>query len=275
MKKMMLFLFLFVCSTVFGQQANQVSHALKNEAAFKGMLQTKPGIKGKSSVKFDICDDNMNIVTTDTTQMAVKVWFTDGNGKPYHPAKHRFNPKEKFDVWVEASCPVYVSLFQNYFEDRPESRLVYPDEKYPKTYSVLPKGKPVKLPVNFVMDDDMRSEIMSIVVAKADFNATAVANFDLNQTVIGDNNQITNTIIGYADTVVPGNQNTVQETIIKGLKNFHKSTQYSKKGSIKFNICSGNCIQTTESGYVSYNNDVCAILFGSAKIAQYQLTLHK
>lgn len=280
----MLFAIMFLCGTIFAQQ-NGSSPCVKNEAAFHGMLN-KTRIKSSPLVKFDICNENMDqkTITTEQTKMAIKVWFTDEMGNVYHPAKHRFNPKEKFDIWVETSCPIYIALFQNYLEDRPTTKTVYPKENYVNTYKPIPAGVAFKLPVMFAMDDDMRTEIMSIVAARADFNVTAVNNVvvpptqSITSTVIGDNNNVVNTIVNASDSAfnTPVTQETTGDaTVIKSLKNFNLYTHMARKSSVKFDICSGNSIVDTSGKTVEHSDEVCLILFGSSKLAQYQLTLYK
>jgi len=102
-------------------------------------------------------------------QLGIRIWFQLDKDKKYvNPVKHRWSPKERFHIFVEAAVPVQIHLFQNYPDDRPPSKVVYPDEKYPETFATVLPGKPYELPVLFEMDDDLRKEIVSMVVARAD-----------------------------------------------------------------------------------------------------------
>lgn len=107
-------------------------------------------------------------------QMGVAVWFElSPSGQFVNPVKHRWDPLERFYVWINPAVPVTISLHQNYPEDRPPSRQVYPDVRYPATFQTFMPG-PHRLPVLFEMDDDLRNEIMSMVVVRADNPALPV-----------------------------------------------------------------------------------------------------
>lgn len=104
----------------------------------------------------------------DPYQCGIAVWFQLENGRYVNPVKHRWDPEERFHIWIEPAVPVTISLHQNYPEDRPPSRQVYPDAEFPKTFMSFPAGRSSKLPVRFKMDDDLRNEIMSMVVVRTD-----------------------------------------------------------------------------------------------------------
>ncbi|MCA8983776.1 MAG: hypothetical protein R3C12_21315 [Planctomycetaceae bacterium] len=104
----------------------------------------------------------------------IAVWFQLENGRYVNPTKHRWNPGERFHVWIEPAVPVTISLHQNYPDDRPPSKQVYPDARYPKTFRDFRAGERSKLPVRFRMDDDLRDEIMSMVVVRCDSGALPI-----------------------------------------------------------------------------------------------------
>lgn len=110
----------------------------------------------------------------DPYQCGIAVWFQLSDGSYVNPTKHRWNPGEKFYVWIEPAVPVSVSLHQNYPEDRPPSRQVYPDARHPETFKDFAAGSKHKLPVRFKMDDDLRDEIMSMVVVRCDSNTLPI-----------------------------------------------------------------------------------------------------
>jgi hypothetical protein len=136
---------------------------LKNTA--EGLA--KPAIKDSSSEygKFAIAPVT---VTTTTNNLGIKVWFSLEDGTIFNPVKRKMGVKEKFYVHIQSAVPVYVSLFQNYPESRPESRQVYPDTKYPESFKVIQAGIATKLPTAFEMDDNTLDEIMAMVVVRAD-----------------------------------------------------------------------------------------------------------
>jgi len=107
-------------------------------------------------------------VASTTYNLGIKVWFSLEDGTVFNPVKRKMAPKERFYVHIQSAVPVYVSLFQNYPESRPESKQVYPDAKHPDTLKVIQANVATKLPVPFEMDDDTRDEIMAMVVVRAD-----------------------------------------------------------------------------------------------------------
>jgi len=98
----------------------------------------------------------------------VKVWFQLADGRFVSPTHHRWQPGEQFYIHLEAPVPLRVALFQNYPEDRPASRQVYPDRQYPESFRLMMPGQSTRLPTLFSMDKDLRDELMSIVVARVD-----------------------------------------------------------------------------------------------------------
>ena len=245
-----------------------------NDQVFQKMGIKLPG--GKAGQKFNAVSETGEQVSVTSNDLAVKVWFTDIQGNPYNPTKHRFNPKERFDIWICSNVPVVVSLFQNYQEDRPDSRLVYPVKDNPVTYQPLKAFVPVKIPVSFEMDDDMRNEIMSIVVSKGDKTGSVTNVVDA---------AITNINTGATQSViVDGNNNNIimNQEVADCLVRFNNRVLESKNSSLRFTPCPGTSLYVntpTPTGVTctqqEFGRDVCCILFGHGAIAQYQITLHK
>lgn len=259
-------LFCLVASVFAGQ----------NDQAFQQMCKPLP--HGARALKFNAINDSGTTVPVSSQGMAVKVWFTDVQGNPYNPTKHRFNPRERFDIWICSNTPVVVSLFQNYPDDRPMSRLVYPIQNAGYTYQPLEPFKPVKIPVSFEMDDDMRTEIMSIVVSKANANGSVT---DVVNTGIGNIDSGNSNVV-----IVEGNNNSVTQVVDSNMTNtmlrFNERMLQSKNTSMRFTPCPGTSLYVntpTPTGVTctekEYGKDVCCILFGHGAIAQYQITLHK
>ncbi|MFH5806456.1 hypothetical protein [Alienimonas sp. DA493] len=106
-------------------------------------------------------------------QMAAKVMFEllGPDGRPtgfVNPVRHRWQPGERFRMYVESSVPVYVHLFQDYPNTGRPSRPVYPDDRSAASFAPLPPGRLVQLPVDFVMDPDPADETMAVLLVRAD-----------------------------------------------------------------------------------------------------------
>lgn len=110
-----------------------------------------------------------------TADLGIKVWFELQDGTLVNPIKYRWQSKERFWIHIQTAVPIYVALFQNYPESRPASRQVYPDQAYPESFKPLAANETTRLPVLFEMDDDMRNEIMSMVVVRSDCGAVTMA----------------------------------------------------------------------------------------------------
>ncbi len=109
-------------------------------------------------------------------RLAVKIWGElAATGQKVNLTKHRWNPKERFWLWIESAVPLQMAVFQNYPEGRPRSRQVSPDERFPKSFDTIVPGKPFRFPVMFQMDDDLRDEQVSFVFARSDFVLPATA----------------------------------------------------------------------------------------------------
>ena len=200
--------------------------------------------------------------TTPTAcNLGIKVWFSLEDGTCFNPIKRKMGVKERFYVHIQSAVPIYVALFQNYPESRPESRQVYPDAKYPDTFKVIQAGQATRLPVPFEMDDDTRDEIMSMVVARADAPqirptlATAAVS-----TTTNTGGMIV--VTAQATTEGIGTMKSINDDLAgEGMDN-----------PVKFNIAapSQTAIVTTV-----VPNDVAFYMFGAGFVGQWQLTLKK
>lgn len=105
--------------------------------------------------------------------LGVKIWgqLVDPFGQPgpfVNLVKHKWQRKERFHLWLESAVPVQLALFQNYPEGRPASKQISPDPRFPQTFATIMPGQPYRFPVLIEMDDDLRDELMSLVVVRAD-----------------------------------------------------------------------------------------------------------
>jgi len=226
---------------------------------------TKPAVeesfsKGGDTVTFEKFAIAPVTVTTTTANLGIKIWFSLEDGTVFNPVKRKMGVKEKFYVHIQSAVPVYVSLFQNYPESRPESKQVYPDAKYPDTLKVIQAGVATKLPVPFEMDDDTRDEIMAMVVVRADAP------------------QIQSTLTAQATTTVT---NTIGTTIVTAQAT--ASTAGTMK-SINDGVAGKNmddpakfviAAPTTASITTTVPNDATFYMFGTGYAGQWQLTLKK
>lgn len=271
--------FMALVSCAWAQQTMTAHDAFK--ASVKASGKTSLAIRGGNTVRFEpiVENDNQEVVNIDPSEMAVKVWFTDAQGNPYNPTKHRFNPKERFSIWLQASCPVTVAIFQNYLTDRPESRLVYPIKGKAVTYQPLQANVPVRIPIDFQMDDDMRDEIMSIVFAKTNLNIPAV-NEALMQNaeidVIAQSGSVVNVVAQDGnDNAAMVNINDGDELLYRCLGQFNRRVYAAQKTCFRFTPCDSNVITASNGQEVAYPEDVCKVLFANSALAQYQITMHK
>ena len=140
----------------------------------------KEAAKGGGSAKFHVAqsedptldEEENEAIENDEDQLAVKIWFTLASGVKINPEAHRWGPKEKFYVHIEATAPVYVSLFQENAGDRKSlkySQLVYPDSRYSNNAKAIQACSPTRLPVLFEMDDNTSEELMSMIIVRADW----------------------------------------------------------------------------------------------------------
>ena len=248
------------------------------EQGFEQMLKNteeglvKPAVKetlekgGKSETfeKFAISSvavpTTTNSETTTQCNLGVKVWFSLENGTCFNPIKRKMGVKEKFYVHVQSAVPVYVSLFQNYPESRPESKQVYPDQKYADSLKVLQAGVATRLPVIFEMDDDTRDEIMSMVVVRADApNIQSTLTSQATSSVTTNNGTTTVTALASAST--SGTMKSLNDQVVKG-----------EEKESKFSISGPAANAATQS---TVPNDVAFFMFGAGYAGQWQLTLKK
>lgn len=199
--------------------------------------------------------------TTTVCNLGIKVWFSLEDGTAFNPIKRKMGVKEKFYVHIQSAVPVYVSLFQNYPESRPESKQVYPDAKYPETLKVIQAGQATRLPVPFEMDDDTRDEIMSMVVVRADapqIQSTLSARSVSTVT----NADGTTTVTAQATTRTLGTMKSINSEVAG------KGTQ----DPVKFAIAAP---AVTTPATTTVPNDVTFYMFGAGYAGQWQLTLKK
>ena len=226
----------------------------------------KPAVKDEftkdgstsSFEKFNIAAVSVPAATPAVTvpcNLGIKVWFSLEDGTCFNPTKRKMGVKERFYVNIQSAVPVYVALFQNYQESRPESRQVYPDNRYPDTFKVIQAGVVTKLPVPFEMDDDTRDEIMSMVVVRAD--APQI------QTTLATQATSTVSTVNGTTTVTA----TATTQTIGTLKGFN-----DKASEVKFNIAAP---AVTVAPVVQAPNDVAFYMFGMGYVGQWQLTLKK
>ncbi|HBT76282.1 MAG TPA: hypothetical protein DEB39_05000 [Planctomycetaceae bacterium] len=222
------------------------------------------GGRGAFVEKFAIAPVTVPTTTTTTTacNLGVKVWFSLEDGTCFNPIKRKMRVKEKFYVHIQSAVPVYVSLFQNYPESRPESKQVYPDAKYPDTLKVIQAGVATKLPVAFEMDDDTRDEIMAMVVARAD--APEIRSTLATQaTTTVTTTDATTVVTAQATASTVGTMKSINDDLVgKGMDD-----------PAKFAIAAPAVTTTTTATTVP--NDVAFYMLGAGYVGQWQLTLKK
>jgi len=225
-------------------------------------------------------------VASTTYNLGIKVWFSLEDGTAFNPVKRKMAPKERFYVHIQSAVPVFVSLFQNYPESRPESKQVYPDAKHPETLKVIQANVATKLPVPFEMDDDARDEIMAMVVVRADapqIQATLVATTTVTTTTTGTGTTAT---AAPAATSAPAVTTTVTRTN-DGNTTLVAQATASTAGTMKsinddlagktmederkFAIAAPTVAATT----ATVPNDVAFYMLGAGHAGQWQLTLKK
>jgi len=247
--------------------------------------------KSVGSEKFAIAP-----VTVDNTarNLGIKVWFTLEDGTAFNPVKRKMGVKERFYVHLQSAVPVYVSLFQNYPDSKPESRQVYPDTRYPETLKVIQAGAATKLPVPFEMDDNTLDEIMAMVVVRADAQIQTTTAAPQGQTTT-----VTTTIV--SGTAAPASPATTPATTVTtttpaaaltvasndGVNTIVAQATPSTLGTMKsindslagktmedptkFAIAPPTVAATTST----VPNDVAFYMLGTGYAGQWQLTLKK
>ena len=250
---------------------NGVEQLLKNteEGLVKPVITdsfTKDGTS-VTHIKFDIAPVTVttvtnNITTTTTNNLGIKVWFSLEDGTCFNPIKRKMGVKERFYVHIQSAVPVYVSLFQNYPESRPESRQVYPDAKYPDTLKVIQAGVATKLPVPFEMDNDTRDEIMSMVVVRADApQIQSTLTTQTTSSLVTTTGGVT-TVTAQATASTAGTLKSINDQVV----------EKGKDSSEKFSIAAPSATANTTS---SVPNDIIFYMLGTGYAGQWQLTLKK
>ncbi len=223
----------------------------------------------------------------DDAQIAVKVWFELPDGTCVNPGKKKWGAKEQFYVHVEAAVPVYVALFQNYPESRPTTRQIYPDKNYSDSFKALQPGQGTKLPVLFEMDDDMRDEIVSMVVVRADWEGiqnglTAQATASVTATNDGAQQvsaQVTTSGVGTLKCVnerMATNKDlsaSDAKSLVKGLSD-KNAAAVCKAVNGAASLAKFKIVEATKTTSET-PDDVCNYMFGAGYVAQWQLTISK
>ncbi len=261
------------CALVMSETAQaQVKHTqgrarfneLKSNARKSNVEQYQSGTRFKQpdNGRFEIQSVDNFDPGKPPFQCGIAVWFQLENGKYVNPTLHRWSPKEKFHVWIEPAVPVSISLHQNYPEDRPASRQVYPDSRYPETFRDFAAGERAKLPVAFVMDNDLRDEIMSMVVVRCDSGSLPIHSSG-SSTASGNN----------AGTSGPGGTFRMTEQLQTRFNDESNSKGTINGKNSRFIIVGpdqGNCPEISANP-----DDVQFFMFGDGYHHQFQLTLKK
>ncbi|MDR3182721.1 MAG: DUF4384 domain-containing protein [Planctomycetaceae bacterium] len=239
--------------------------------------------KTEDGAKVSISDSVATAAVGTECRTGVKIWFQLAkDGSFVNPTLHRWDPGERFKIFILTPVPAYVALFQNYAEDRPASRQIYPDKEHPETFCAVPPGKPFALPVNFKMDDDMRSEILSLVISRVDEpriggttivqatataagsgTVTASATASVRQNIAERTDPVTLT----QTTVTRG---VLMSPVDRSKANDFLTEQNTGKEASKVSICSVSGVGESRS-----IDDVSVYVLGTGRTAQFQMTLSK
>ncbi|MDO4551746.1 MAG: hypothetical protein Q4C96_10910 [Planctomycetia bacterium] len=278
------------------------------EAVNKIQKDKESGAKGVTEVKFQIAEvqapgqtvtttavtnasgqtttNTQTTVTSTPSKLGIKVWFELTDGTLVNPTKREWKPREKFYIHIQSAVPVYVGLYQNYPESRPTSRQIYPDKKYPESFKAIQPGQATKLPVLFEMDDDMRDEIMSMVVVRSDWegiqngltaqatasvtntNGTAQVTAQVTATGAGTIKSINDAVVTKKEITKDTVKENAEGVSEKEAENITKSINEAAGGA-KFQIVGSEVATSTQA------NDVCFYMFGTGSIGQWQLTIKK
>ena len=213
----------------------------------------------------------------ETYQSGAKIWFELKDGRYVHPLKHKWSINERFFIWVESPVPAFFYMSQNYPEDRPPTKEIFPDQRYPKTFYPFPAGRPYRLPVQFKMDDDQRNEIISICLVRVDDTETLPPNwrdgyddpYGLSSSVNTGGSSLQET--GGAARSVPRGGAAVARALSKKNAEIERMTPQQKKNSPKARVSiSGGDRESSQNP-----DDVAVIVFGVGKVTQVQFTLIK
>ena len=278
MKKSFCTLFVALVALTIGMSTTLLADEAaetRRQAFVKGfdelMENTKEGLSKPTEKALFAKEDGSNVsfekfaiapvtVSTTTANLGIKVWFSLEDGTSFNPIKRKMGTKEKFYVHIQSAVPVYVSLFQNYPDSRPESKQVYPDAKHPDTFKVIQAGVATKLPVPFEMDDNTLDEIMSMVVVRADapqIQSTLVA----QATTTVTNTGATTVVTAQATAATPGVMKSINDNL----------ADKKMDDPAKFIIAA----PTTTALTATVPNDVAFYMLGTGYAGQWQLTLKK
>jgi hypothetical protein len=266
-------LLLFLQDNVQAQSRSALQSFKKSTTANKNINAKIPqstAIKGGGkSIKFEPIQP---IVHNGTTyQSGVKIWFELADGSYVDPTKHKWQRRERFKIWFESPMPAIVALYQNYPHDQLKSTQRYPDSRWADSFNVLPAGVPTVLPVDFVMDDDLEDELMSIILTRAD-NAEILpqndSSFDIN---INTDNLVVggDMLIGQGGSMKGLKAKTI--TFDTLLKKNREILALPKKSGTKFEIF----IEGGSNNASQNPDDVAVVVLGVGPITQVQFTLHK
>jgi hypothetical protein len=285
MRTLLLSLFL-ITITIFAHTAvaGEVTHQ-QAAAAFAQLLETSNSKVSVSEASGVSVAESTAVTIADTSyETAVKVWFQlTKDGKFVNPTLHRWNPKERFRVFVQSSMPVYFAMYQTYPEDRPPTKQIYPDKRYPQTFYAVPAGNVFEIPVPFETDNDLRKETLQLSFARVDepsLGGTVVVTATAAAT---RNNEISATAIAQLTTrtdPAPARSNTTEPPRGVLMRPANVSTT---EGTLKLNIADNASeanrnasVHVSSSTVTSVNkDDVALYVLGVGKMAQMQLTLNK
>jgi hypothetical protein len=214
-------------------------------------------------------------------QIGVAVWFQLGaSGRYVNPVKHRWNPKEELFIWLQTAVPLQISIHQNYPEDILPSKHIYPDPRFPATFSTIMPGAPVKLPVKFRTDDDLRKEIISLVFVRPDAAnvpiVTGVSAIATATAVAGGGAASATAVVevpasGVAGPggVIRGNLDQAIQSQVEFMSEFNDAANQGKHPRLEIIGPDANVVTSATP------NDVQFFAFGPGKQYQFQITLFK
>lgn len=249
--------------------------ASSNNVSMSGSASTSSGVSGSSSSTSSIA-----------SSLGIKVWFELSNGTMVNPTRKKWDNKEKFYIHIQTSVPVYVSLYQNYPDSRPVSRQIYPDKKYPEGFKVLQPGQSTRLPVLFETDDDMRDEIMSLVVVRADWTGIQ-SGLSTPATSSVVNSEGKPTITAQVTSRGAGTMKCINDRFVTQKSISPADTQENVSGldaqeaqslaeTVNEEVALAK-MSTQDSDTISSRipDDVCSYMFGAGNVGQWQLTIKK
>jgi hypothetical protein len=277
-------LLVVACFSV-GAVAAEVTHR-QAAVAFEQLLETSNSKVSISEASGVSVGDATSVTIADTSyKTAVKVWFQlTKNGAFVNPGLHRWNPKEQFRVFVQSSVPVYFAMYQTYPDDRPPTKQICPDEKYPQTFYAVPAGKIHEIPVLFETDNDLRKEIIHLTFARVDEPALggtvvvpAPATPGTNTGSASPSSNVPESLITRTDSAPPRETATAAPPrgVLMQAKNVNTAMDHLSKFTLAAST-TGTASVTAASTVTSGNrDDVALYVLGVGKTAQTQLTLNK